>query len=307
MKRCFITRLLWIGAVVLPALSAEAQNYPSQEQFGKNRVQYQRFEWKILKTNNFEIYHHGAGTPLATLAAQYAESEFDRITEALGYTPYNRIKIFLYNSPQELLQSNMGMANSSDLSETELNLAKARLEIAFTGDQISFRKQLIKEISRLFVYDMLYGGSLKDALQSSLLLSLPDWFMSGIAAYIAEGWSPELDDYMRDAIVHRQMKKPSLLTGPEATLVGQSIWNYIAERYGKDNISNILNLTRIIRTEQTSVSSTLGVSFSRFLKEWRDFYTNMATTATSNGYKDPAGIGYVTWICRWGILQIMHA
>ena len=168
MKSCFITRLLWIGAVLLPTLSVEAQNYPSQEQFGKNRVQYQRFEWKILKTNNFEIYHHGAGTPLATLAAQYAESEFDRITEALGYTPYNRIKIFLYNSPQELLQSNMGMANSSDLSETELNLAKARLEIAFTGDQISFRKQLIKEISRLGVYDMLYGGSLKDALRSQV-------------------------------------------------------------------------------------------------------------------------------------------
>jgi Tol biopolymer transport system component len=288
MKRVSISQFLCIGAALLLTQMVEAQNYPSQEQFGKNRVQYQRFEWKILKTNNFEIYHYGAGTPLATLAAQYAESEFDRITEVLGYTPYNRIKIFLYNSPQELLQSNMGMANSTDLSETELNLAKSRLEIAFSGDQVSFRKQLIKEISRLFVYDMLYGGSLKDALQSSLLLSLPDWFMSGIAAYIAEGWSPELDDYMRDAIVHHQMKKPSLLTGAEATLVGQSIWNYIAERYGKDNISNILNLTRIIRTEQTSVASTLGVSFTRFLKEWRDFYTNMATT-TSATYKDPAG------------------
>jgi hypothetical protein len=124
--------------------------------------------------------------------------------------------------------------------------------------------------------------------------------MSGIAAYIAEGWSPELDDYMRDAIVHRQMKKPSLLTGPEATLVGQSIWNYIAERYGKDNISNILNLTRIIRTEQTSVASTLGISFTRFLKDWRDFYTNMATT-TSATYKEPVEIGVKSWICLWGI------
>ncbi|MFN3378502.1 MAG: hypothetical protein ACK41O_03545 [Runella zeae] len=288
MKRCFIYKFWLMGVVVMLSQSVGAQNYPSQEQFGKNRVQYQRFEWKILKTNNFEIYHYGNGTPLATLAAQYAESEFDRITEALGYTPYNRIKIFLYNSPQELLQSNVGMANSTDLNETELNLAKSRLEIAFSGDQISFRKQLIREIARLFVYDMLYGGSLKDALQSTLLLSLPDWFMSGIAAYISEGWSPELDDYMRDAIVNRQMKKPSLLNGPEATLIGQSIWNYIAERYGKDNISNILNLTRIIRTEQTSVASTLGISFSRFLKEWREFYTNMATTTNAN-YKAPSG------------------
>jgi hypothetical protein len=138
-------RIFWMGVLLLGMfISSQAQNYPSQEQFGKNRVQYQRFDWKILKTNNFEIYHYGNGTPLATLAAQYAESEIDRITEVLGYTLYNRIKIFLYNSPQELLQSNMGMANSSDLSETELNLAKSRLEIAFTGDQVSFKKQLIR-------------------------------------------------------------------------------------------------------------------------------------------------------------------
>lgn len=289
MKRCSMFRIFWMGVLFLGMfINSQAQNYPSQEQFGKNRVQYQRFDWKVLKTNNFEIYHYENGTPLATLAAQYAESEIDRITEVLGYTLYNRIKIFLYNSPQELLQSNMGMANSSDLSETELNLAKSRLEIAFTGDQVSFKKQLIREVSRLVVYDMLYGGSLKDALQSSLLLTLPDWFMSGISAYIADGWSTELDDYMRDAIINRQMKKPSLLTGTEATIVGQSIWNYIAERYGKDNISNILNLTRIIRTEQTSVASTLGVSFTKFLKDWRDFYTNMSSTVSAS-YREPSG------------------
>ncbi|MCU0340464.1 MAG: hypothetical protein MUE30_11325 [Spirosomaceae bacterium] len=288
MKRRNTTILLGLAAGLLLGSVAHAQNYPSQEQFGKSRVQYERFDWKILKTNNFEIYHYGAGTPLATLAAQYAESEVDRITEALSYTPFNKVKIFLYNSPQELLQSNIGMANSGNLNEIELNLAKSRVEIAFTGDQITFRKQLIQEISRLFVYDMLYGGSLKDALQSSLLLSLPDWFMTGIAAYIAEGWSPHLDDYMRDAITRRQIKKPSLLAGQEAAIVGQSIWNYIAERYGKDNISNILNLTRIIRTEQTSIASTLGVSFSRFLRDWRDFYANMATN-TNTTYKDPSG------------------
>jgi hypothetical protein len=267
---------------------ATAQNYPSQEQFGKNRVQYSRFEWKIIRTTNFEIYHYGAGTPLATLTAQYAETEFDRITEALGYTPYNRIKIFLYNSPQELMQSNMGMATLSNLNEKEIDLAKSRVEIAFTGDQISFRKQLVREVSQLFIYDMLYGGSLKDALQSSLLLSLPDWFMSGISAYIAEGWSSELDDYMRDAVLRKPTKRLSLLTGKEATVYGQSVWNYIAERYGKDNISNILNLTRIIRTEQTSISSTLGVSYSRFLKDWRDFYMGMATNVNTT-YKDVSG------------------
>ena len=63
-----------------------------------------------------------------------------------------------------------------------------------------------------------------------MLFTLPDWFMSGIAAYIAEGLTPELSDYMRDVSLNRPVKKPGLLTGKDATVVGQSIWNYIAER-----------------------------------------------------------------------------
>jgi hypothetical protein len=280
-------KLLSYLLIVLPILGF-SQNTPSQEQFGANRVQYHRFDWKMLKTSNFEVYHYGAGTPLATLTAQYAESEFNRITELLSYTPPNQIKIFLYNSPQELLQSNIGLTSLGMLNENEMNLAKSRIEIAFTGDQVSFRSQLIREITRLYVFDMLYGGNIKDAIKNSILLSLPDWFMNGIAAYIADGWSTELDDYMRDAIARGNIKKPAMLNGPEATIVGQSIWNYIVERYGKENIAVILNLTRIIQNEQTSVASPLQISYTRFQKEWRAFYSGMATT-TNESYKDIVG------------------
>ncbi|QJW91333.1 hypothetical protein HNV11_19090 [Spirosoma taeanense] len=267
---------LWLGMMS----AATAQNYPSLERFGKNRIQYQNFDWKIIRTANFEIYYYQDGSQIANLTAQYAESEFDRITELLGYTPYNRVKIFLFNSPQELAQSNIGLNTQGGLSSRELDLSKSRVELAFTGDQISFRRQIIRDVSMLFVYDMLYGGSLKDALQSSLLLTLPDWFMPGIAAYIAEGNSLELDDYMRDVSLTRPVKKPSLLSGAEAERVGHSIWNYIVQKYGRDNVSNILNLTRIIRNEQSSISSTLGVPYNRFLRDWREFYTGMANSVT---------------------------
>lgn len=288
MRNYYILLLgLWLGGLS----TAVAQNYPSLERFGKNRIQYQNFDWKIVRTSNFEIYYYQDGQQIANLTAQYAESEFDRITELLGYTPYNRIKIFLFNSPQELAQSNIGISTQSGLSSREVDLSKSRVEIAFTGDQVSFRRQIIRDISMLFVYDMLYGGSLKDALQSSLLLTLPDWFMPGIASYIAEGNSVELDDYMRDVYMRdvaltRPVKKPSLLSGAEAERVGHSIWNYIVQKYGRDNVSNILNLTRIIRNEQSSIASTLGVPYSRFLREWREYYAGMAGSV-SGAY--PAG------------------
>jgi hypothetical protein len=288
-RRYIYTLTFSIGLLAVFGLFTEsiAQRYPSQETFGKNRVQYKKFNWKIFRTTNFEIYHYQGGTALAKLTAQYAESEFDKITDVLGWTPYNRVKIFLYNSPAELEQSNMGLSVLDNLSDQKLNLSQSRVEVAYTGDQIGFRKKLVRDISLLFVYDMLYGGNMKEALQSSLLLTLPEWFMSGTAAYIAEGWSPELNDYMRDFFKNRNIRKPTLMTGDDATLIGHSIWNYIAERYGKDKISDILNLTRIIRTEQTSITSTLGVqSYNRFLRDWRAYYLNQTKNA-EQFYSDP--------------------
>jgi len=261
----------------------EAQNFfPTQEPFGKNRIQYRYFKWQILTSQNFEIYFYEGGQQTATLAAQLAETDFDRITEILGYSPFSRTKIFVYTSTQDLNQSNVGLNLSSEREIREENLAKSRIEIAYSGNSVSFRKELIREVSHVYVHDMLYGGSIKESLQNSLLLSVPDWFINGISAYISEGWSTQMDSYMRDAILNKMLKKLSQTVGKESSLVGQSFWNFVAEKYGKDNISNILNLTRIIRNEQTSISSTLGIPFNKIIKEWREYYAVMAENVSTN-------------------------
>jgi Tol biopolymer transport system component len=274
--------LLFISLFLI-ACFAQAQNFfPTQEPFGKNRIQYRPFKWQVLTSQNFEVYFYEGGQQSATLAIQLAESDFDRITEILGYSPFSRTKIFVYTSTQDLNQSNVGLNLSSEREIKEENLAKSRIEIAYSGSATSFRKDLVNEVSHVFIHDMLYGGSIKESLQNSLLLSVPDWFMNGITAYISEGWSTEMDSYMRDAVLNKYLKRPSLTSGKESALVGQSIWNFVAEKYGKDNISNILNLTRIIRNEQTSISSTIGMPYSKFLKEWREYYTVMAENVSAS-------------------------
>ena len=269
--------------LVLGAGEASAQNYFSstQEEFGKNRIQYKRFEWLTIKSNNFEFNYYRSGDKIAQNAAKIAEGEYDRITELLGYTPFTTMKIFLYNSPQELEQSNIGLTAPVDLDGSILNMAKSRVQIAFTGNDEVFKQQLVQQISRLFVYDMLYGGSLKEVLQSSLLLTVPEWYMAGISAYISGDNENLLTlDRMRTVILKNKDRKVETIQGKDAELIGQSIWNYIAVRYGKDNISNILNLTRIIRTEESSITSTIGVSYSRFIREWQEYYVNNIYTNT---------------------------
>ncbi len=280
MENLFTLRRISTVACLMLALvmsRVSAQNYFSstQEEFGKNRIQYKRFEWITIRSNNFEFNYYRSGDKIAQNAAKIAEGEYDRITELLGYTPFTTMKIFLYNSPKDLEQSNIGLTAPTDLDGSVLNLAKSRVQIAYTGKEEQFKQELVQQIARLFVYDMLYGGSLKEVLQSSLLLTVPEWYMAGISAYISgDNDNPLILDRMRTVILKNKDRKIETIQGKDAETIGQSIWNYIAVRYGKDNISNILNLTRIIRTEESSITSTLGISYSRFLKEWREYYAN---------------------------------
>jgi hypothetical protein len=70
-------------------------------------------------------------------------------------------------------------------------------------------------------------------------------------------------------------------------LAGQSVWNFIAEKYGKSSVGNILNYTRITRNEEKSVLITLGVSFKQLMNEWHKYYKDMETRV-SQSYVMPA-------------------
>ncbi len=269
-------RHIFLICVVLTSYSLKGQRYfgIENDEFGKNRIQSKRFEWKTIKSNNFEFNFYRGGEEIARKAAKKAESEYEHITEILGYTPFSVMKIFIYNNLDDAKQSNIGLSAPTELDGGILNLTKARIEISYQKNDSLFYNKLIKEITTLFVYDMLYGGSLKEAVQSQLLLMVPEWFLEGIAGYIAESNNASKFETYKNAIIKLDKSKISHLEGEDAKIIGQSIWNYIELKYGKDNISNILNLTRIIRNEQSSITSTLGISFNKFLKEWKAFYVN---------------------------------
>ncbi len=241
-------------------------------QFGKNRVQYKKMEWNYISTTNFDIYFYDGGYDLAKLAAEYAEKDFDRITDMVGFSPYNKTKILIYNSIIDLQQSNIGVYNQGYDVGGQTNFVRSEIELAFTGSKAAFKSELALGVADILIFEMMYGGNLKEIFQNSYLLNLPEWFMAGAASYIAEGWSVEMDDYLRDALSRKKMKKISNLEGEDARLIGQSIWNYLAEEYGRSNIANVLNLTRIVRNEEQSIQQTLGISFKTFIKGWENYY-----------------------------------
>ncbi|WP_201986200.1 PD40 domain-containing protein [Hymenobacter rubidus] len=275
----FAKRALGALALLLPLLGMPtAQAQTAQEPFGRVRIQYKDFHWQQLTTQNFNVMYYEGGEGNARRAAEYAEKELQRITALIGYYPYSKTTLLFYNSVGDLRQSNIGLtATLQQVNGGETPLARmSKVQIAFGGTETDFKRVLSTQITEVLLNDMMYGGSLKEVLQSSYLLQLPDWFIGGVSAYAAEGWSVDMDGYMRD--MSKQYPTGNR-TAPfflrNSTLAGQSIWNYVAERYGYTTIQNILNLTRITRDVEVGISSSLNVPFKVFLKDWLAYYRDL--------------------------------
>lgn len=274
MSMTFI-RGIFITLSIILFGSAGLHAQMTDETFGKNRIQYRQFDWQYLSGENFDVYFYDGRKAVAQNALEFLESEFDRITDLIGYPPYFKTKVFLYNSLADLRQSNVGLNKTIYSVNGETEFIKPYVEVANMGTAHEFKDELLQRISELMVDEMMFGGSLKDIFQSSILMNLPDWFVDGAALYVAKGWSNEMDDYIRQLIRKKNAKKLARLSGAEAAVAGQSVWNFIAEKYGKSSVGNILNYTRITRNEEKSVQITLGVSFKQLMNEWTRYYAEM--------------------------------
>lgn len=254
----------------------------SGETFGKNRIQHKRFDWKYYSSENFDLYFYDQGGKVARNSIDFLELEFEKVTDLIGYLPYAKTKIFLYNSVADLQQSNIGLSDAKFDIGGETKFVKSHIEVANPGTMDELKEALILRFTQLLIDDMLFGGSLKDMFQNTYLLNLPDWFVEGISQYVAKGWNEEMDDYVRELVSSRDVKKLRAFTGDDAKVIGHSIWNFIAENYGRSNISNVLNYTRIMRNEEKSITVTVGIGFKSLISEWKLYYQQQSDIMDAN-------------------------
>ena len=78
-------------------------------EFGKNRLQWQKFKWKYYQTENFNSYFSQDGLGLGKYVAQIAEEELPSIEEFVEYGLQRRANIVIYNNYDEMQQSNIGL------------------------------------------------------------------------------------------------------------------------------------------------------------------------------------------------------
>ena len=203
-------------------------------EFGKNRVQYKKFKWAYYQTDNFNSYYSQNGEPLAKYVAQLAEKELPDIENFLEYGLQRRANIVIYNSYDEMQQSNIGLSLDWQSSGGTTKLVNNKMLVYYTGDHANLRRQVRSGLAKILLDNILFGDDLGEFAANQALLDLPKWLTDGYVDYAAENWSTDLDDQLKSAILSGKYRNFYQLAFDKPLLAGHSFWYYVSERYKKE-------------------------------------------------------------------------
>src|SRR6476620_4227151 len=111
LKKVYENRWFIASLSIFLFITYSSQAQVSSVEFGKNRVQFKKFKWAFYQTDNFNSYYSQNGEPLAKYVAQVAEKELPDLESFTEYGLQRRANIIIYNSFNELGQSNIGLNN----------------------------------------------------------------------------------------------------------------------------------------------------------------------------------------------------
>ena len=98
MFRSFQTHRLaaMLALVGMVALPATAQFYSgSQQEYGKNRVQYQEFLWQQYRFNEMDVFFYKEGRDLARYTAQAATKYLKELERDLDFAVDERLQFIV--------------------------------------------------------------------------------------------------------------------------------------------------------------------------------------------------------------------
>ncbi len=257
--------------IALPLISFGQIN---DMEFGKNRVQFHRFfdDWDEYESENFIAYWYGQGRFVGQSTVQMAEMDFEEIQKTLEYRLNDKMEIIVFTDITDLHQSNIGASETFETKDGTVKVVGEKIFVYFDGDHTHLRQQIRQGIATVFIDAMLFGSNLQEVVQNAISLNLPEWFKSGLISYIGTEWSTDDDDRLRDVFLTKRYKNFNRFAIAEPRLAGHAFWFYIAQQFGKANVSNLLYLTRINRSLDDAVMYLFGNAFDPTAVACMDFY-----------------------------------
>ncbi|MCH7760718.1 PD40 domain-containing protein [candidate division TA06 bacterium] len=242
--------------------------------FGKNKVQYKDFHWQKTETPHFDIYYYQGEEDLARFASTVIEEANDALKEDFNHTLSQRIPVLIYNSHNDFQQTNVILELIDEYTGGFTEVYKNRVVVPFQGSYEDFRHVLHHELTHAFEFDLLYGGGgIGSLLTRSTVIQLPLWLMEGMAEFTSQGTRGDVEMVMQDVVIHEgllSIRELNFVGDYRAYKQGQSLLNFISERYGRKKVGEIFHQARALGGIEKAFKKTLRISLSELTEQWHN-------------------------------------
>ena len=250
------------------SLIAIAPTLLSAQYFGQNKVQYESFDFRVLRTDHFDIHWYPAESLATADAGRMAERWYARFSQALTHA-FSKKAIILYANHPDFQQTNVvgGFIDQSTGGVTEG--LRTRIVLPFTGVYADNDHVLGHEIVHGFQYDiaMTQTGGLQN------LGALPLWVIEGMAEYFSVGREdPHTAMWLRDAALRNDIPTIKQLTRSNKYFpyrYGQALLAYIGGKYGDEAVTRIFRVS-LREGFEAAFRRVLNMSTDSVSKEWHD-------------------------------------
>ena len=266
-----LLRLLVLLAVLAASAAPASAQYFA---FGKNRVQYVSPDWYTVQTAHFDVFYYERGAApggrvLGEFAAEAAEEAYREVSALFGTDVARRIPLLVYPTHAEFAVTNaVDLPVNADGIGGVTELFKNRIAVPFTGDWRDFRRVVHHELVHAVINDLYYGGSVQSLIRGAQL-QIPGWFNEGLAEFSAQGWDTESDLYVREAILDDRLPDIPRLGGFFAYRGGQGVWDFVAQEYGREKVTEILDRVRLGRSVDGAFQRATGLSLRELSDRWK--------------------------------------
>jgi Tol biopolymer transport system component len=277
-----------LGATAsITATSAQAQY------FGRNKVQYQSFDFKVLRTSHFDLYYYPEERPAADIAARLAERWYTRLSTILHHQLSGRQPLILYATQAQFAQTNVvqGIGEGTG-GVTE---ALRRRIVLPTGGTLGDLNHVIgHELTHAFQYDITGAGG--RAGGNPAAADMPLWFVEGMAEYFSLGpVAPLTAMWMRGATL--DTARDTLPTFRQLDdfryfpyRYGQALLAYVGGEYGDDRIGELLRAAGRTRGVDQAIRGVLSITPDQLVARWHAA-THAAYDSLRAGTEEPDHYG----------------
>lgn len=238
------------------------------EYFGRNKVQYDDFDFKVLNSRQFMVFYYPSEEDASKDASRMLERWHARFKTIFDRSLPKKQPVLLYANHADFQQTNAisGLIpqGTGGVTEGFMN----RIILPLTGVYSENDHVLGHELAHAFHYNILkespagIGGAQQ----------IPLWFIEGMSEYLTIGsFSPQTAMWMRDATLNNDIPTISQIGSDSRYFpyrYGHALWAYIGGTYG-DQVINLLFHAVLKQGWYQGIKNVLGKSVDSVSGDWQ--------------------------------------